>query len=159
MPKKKIELEFGLHQAVPIKVDAAWGARLIYPDDLLHDRQGFYNWKTEAGQLLKHWLNNQGALRVAISYARRAADCRKITSDGGQQVILYQDKVGIIVGTPNTSHGYLYVAGWLHNGRPGLMPKGFEPLVFKTVQQKREDDKAMNALLREQYKVRRMGAR
>lgn len=110
-----IALQFGLSIAVPTTAKAAWGARLIFPADLLHDRQGFYNWDTPEGQRLADWLNKTGALKKALTQAKRAAG-RFLHSDDSDLVILYRDGIGIIVANPNASYGYLYVAAWLHDG-------------------------------------------
>jgi hypothetical protein len=117
MPKtKQIELQFGAAWLVPTDAKAAWGARLIFPADLLHDRQGFYNWDSDAGRALKHWLNQEGALKKALTAARKMAERYKITSDGREDVVLYEDDKGKFMGTPNASYGYLYVAAWMKEG-------------------------------------------
>lgn len=111
---------FGLFNAVPETVAHAWGARLIYPDDLLHDRQG---WKGEGpgpGELVG-WLNG-GAIRKALDAARKLDKAYKLSRDGNQKVTLYRDEHGVIVACPNGSHGYLYVAGWLHEGEADRQP-------------------------------------
>jgi hypothetical protein len=113
-----IGFQFGLSAVVPCGVDAAWGARLIYPAGLLYDRQGFHNWETPAGEELKRWLNQEGALSKALTQARRAAKSGFIHPDGSGLVILFRDGRGIIVADPNRSYGYLYVAAWLHDGNP-----------------------------------------
>lgn len=108
-------LSFGLGAAVPDAVSTAWGARLIYPDDLVFDRQDM---RGDDRAPLVAWLNDAGALRKALEASRALADRYKLSRDGAQQVTLYRDDTGVIVACPNSSHGYLYVAGWLHNGDP-----------------------------------------
>ena len=116
---------FGLFAAVPETVADAWGARLIYPDDLLHDRQG---WKGEASPELVAWLNGKsgaaGALHLALKNARKLDQARpmRLSRDGRQMVTLYRDDLGVIVASPQGSHGYLYAAGWLHNGDQARQP-------------------------------------
>jgi hypothetical protein len=111
---------FGLFQAVPAAVANAWGARLIYPDDLLHDRQGMTGGEEGRPELIA-WLNG-GAIRAALANARKFDNAYKLSRDGAQQVVLHRDELGVIVACPNKSHGYLYVAGWLHQGEEDKQP-------------------------------------
>jgi hypothetical protein len=114
---------WGLANAIPAAVDgASWGARLIFPDDLVWDRQGAAGHLPHDVAQLVAWLNQGKALDKALRAARRAADKGTLTRDGDQQVILYRDSLGVIVACPNASHGYLYVAGWLHDGKPEKQP-------------------------------------
>jgi hypothetical protein len=118
-----MKLEFGLSAAIPEAVTTAWGARLIFPDDLLFDRQDMHGDDVPA---LRGWLNGAGssvgALRRALAEARRLADRYKLTRDGRQTVTLFRDKTGVVVACPNASAGYLYVAAWLHNGEADRQP-------------------------------------
>jgi hypothetical protein len=118
-----MNLSFGLSAAIPEAVTTAWGARLIFPDDLLYDRQDMRGDDTKP---LVAWLNGagsgSGALRKALAQARKLSDHYKITRDGKQTVTLFSDKTGVIVACPNGSHGYLYVAAWLHNGEADKQP-------------------------------------
>lgn len=127
-----VGLAFGLGQAVPAAAAAAWGARLIYPDDMLHDRQGFHGGHaSEAGKALIVWLNG-GAIAKAKEQARLFDNKWKISRDGCQKVILHEDDQGVVVANPQNSHGYLYIAGWLHNGDPALRPAPeFERVVIE----------------------------
>lgn len=113
-------MQFGLNSAVPKGVTAAWGARFIYPADMLWDRQSMVGEQVDQ-DLLKLWLNG-GALKAARDAADVADDTRQISADGEQTVILYQDKQGVVVACPNRSYGYLYVAAWLHNGDAEKQP-------------------------------------
>lgn len=120
-----MNLSFGLGHAVPEAVTSAWGARLIFPDDLVFNRQSAEGPQT--GPLIA-WLND-GPLRAALQAARKASDGRRLSPAGSDKVILYQDADGVIVGCPNASHGYLYVAGWLHGGDAAKQPpEGFQEL-------------------------------
>jgi hypothetical protein len=110
-----LKLAFGCVKAIPDGIDTAWGARLIWPDDLLHDRQDL---KGPDAELLKAWLNGvpsgQGALRQALATARELANgIGTLRSDEDRTVTLYEDEDGVIVGNPQASHGYLYVAAWM----------------------------------------------
>ena len=107
-----MQLAFGLSRAIPDDVTTAWGARLIAPSDLLHDRQDLKAATDEAKQSLMVWLNGetrgQGALRQALNYL----DAHYMPQSG-DVTTLYEDDRGVIVGSTNQSHGYVYVAGWL----------------------------------------------
>lgn len=50
------------------------------------------------------------------------ADKCQIGQDGGQTVTLFEDNIGRIVGNPQRSYGYLYVAAWLHS-EPATQPE------------------------------------
>lgn len=120
-----VKLTFGLSAAVPEDVTTAWGARLIAPDDLLHDRQDLVAASDDAKAALVAWLNGkvrgQGAISKALDYARenysKYGTKYAVTDISGreeEQHTLYEDDRGIIVGNTNGSCGYLYVAAWLH---------------------------------------------
>jgi len=102
-----LKLTYGLRN-LPADVTSAWGARLIWPNDLVHDRQDL---KGEDTKALIDWLNG-GALRVALDNAARLARSELAPSED-REVVLYEDERGVIKGNPQASHGYLYVAGWL----------------------------------------------
>jgi hypothetical protein len=88
-----LRLAFGCVKALPEGTTTAWGARLIYPNDLVHDRQDLVGPDADD---LKAWLNG-GPLDPT----------KDVT------VTLFEDEDGIIVGNPQGSYGYLYVAAWL----------------------------------------------
>jgi hypothetical protein len=105
-----LRLPWGASRSVPEGVTTAWGARFIFPDDLLFDRQGFAGPDTEP---LMQWLNG-GALQDARNMARELArGVGTLRPDEDRTVTLHEDERGIIVGNPQASHGYLYVAAWL----------------------------------------------
>lgn len=128
-------LGFGLGSAVPDHAAAAWGARWIWPDDQLPNRQAVTGDEAAVEPLLA-WLN-AGANRKARDAARRMAGLdterrpgyrqrttareRLWTSRDDDQRTLFEDATGVIVGCPNQSHGYLYVAAWLKE--PGNIPQ------------------------------------
>jgi hypothetical protein len=127
-----MNLSFGLSRAIPPGVSCAWGARFIYPDDLLWDRQDFVGEGDEKAALI-NWLNpgpGQGAaIQKAKDAARKADQKWKLSRDGDQEVILHQDDKGVVVACPNKSHGYLYVAAWLHYEEADKQPAAsFEAL-------------------------------
>lgn len=107
------ELQFGYSRAVPKTATTCWGARLIFPDDLLPDRQSFANLETPQGQKLQQWLNG-GALKEALTRAKRFAVNGTIDPGAHGEYVLHLDKVGTVVGDAQSSHGYLYVAAWLN---------------------------------------------
>lgn len=102
-------LSFGLNDEVPATATTAWGARWIYPDDMVSDRQDFVNMGSPEGLLLKKWLDQTG-----IRKAKEAARKRIVGPTEDRVVVLYEDKVGVIKGNPRGSHGYLYIVGHLH---------------------------------------------
>lgn len=106
----KRQLTFGLGQEVPDEATAAWGARWIYPDQMLPDRQSFEGMKTPDGENLKNWLNG-GALEKAMKFARKSGG--KLHPTSHETVVLYEDNTGVIKGNPNASGGYLYVCAYL----------------------------------------------
>lgn len=113
-----MQLSFGLSDAIPETVTTAWGARAIFPNDLVFDRQDMQG---DDRQPLTHWLNS-GALKKALETAGTLRSRYKISSDGAQRVILHSDKTGVIVASPRSSCGYLYIAAWLHDGAADKQP-------------------------------------
>jgi hypothetical protein len=103
-----VRLAFGLRD-IPADVTSAWGARLIYPNDLLHDRQDLVGPRSDE---LAAWLNS-GALHEA----REALASRPVRQDEDRQVTVYEDAVGVIVANPQASHGHVYVAAWFKEER------------------------------------------
>ena len=103
---------FGLSAAVPTGKEAAWGARWIYPNDMVWDRQDFPGIETPEGQKLKGWLNG-GAITKAKKRAAELDDRCDISRNSAETVTLYEDETGIIKANPNSSYGYLYVAAWV----------------------------------------------
>jgi len=108
-----LRLAFGCNKALPDGVTAAWGARFIYPDDLVWNRQDL---KGENTDPLKDWLN-----AGALGEARRAARLKAPDGTTDETVVLYEDDTGIVVANPQASYGYLYVAAWL---KADINPKG-----------------------------------
>ena len=104
-------LDFGYNAGLPDGVKAAWGARFIFPNDLLHDRTGIFG-DTDDKKALIEWLNS-GALRKA----RDAAPAGLFPNET-REVVLYDDDTGTVVANPNGSYGYLYVAAWLKAAVP-----------------------------------------
>jgi hypothetical protein len=109
----KIRLPFGCTKGLPDGVQVAWGARLIAPADLLWDRQGCAGGEEggpERAKLLD-WLG-AGAGDKARDFCR-ATNMGVSNGDSSDVVTLYEDDQGMVVGSPQGSHGYVYIAAWL----------------------------------------------
>jgi len=114
-------LSFGYQAGVPADhTGALWGARLIFPDDLLYDRQsnayvGDADEATAASALneLHDWINGLGSETKPLKLALAATRTSGLRSDESREVVLYEDERGKIVGNPNASYGYLYVVAFL----------------------------------------------
>jgi hypothetical protein len=105
MPERK--LAFGLRQ-IPDDVVTCWGARLIWPCDVVWDRQDIVGSEDDR-RALTFWLND-GALSKALD-AKRIEGLFRPDSD--RVDTLYEDDEGIVKANPQGSYGYLYVAAWL----------------------------------------------
>lgn len=105
-------LAFGYNEALPEGVAAAWGARLIWPNDLLYNRQDSFG-EAADWQALQNWLS-KGPLKAALEGAADKLREAGLTSSMNGEVVLYEDKNGKIVGHPKSSCGYLYIAAWLY---------------------------------------------
>ena len=113
----KLSLAYGRH-TYPDNVQAVWGARLIWPDDLLHDRQDLASNDDKAKMALIKWLNGEVPGNGAIAKMREALQSPYMVGiypsmKFDDQGIIYEDDKGIIVGSCQQSYGYVYVAGWL----------------------------------------------
>jgi|SRR5215472_3475777 len=121
-----LSFEFGLGRAVPDAVKNGWGARLIFPDDLLWDRRSMVGDDMAERKALAEWLQAHWATAMDIS--RGAAKRGSLTKTGYEEVVLFKDEVGVIVACPQASGGYLYVAAWLHRCEPDRQPaESFQP--------------------------------
>lgn len=117
------KLAFG-YRRYPDGVAAVWGARLIAPNDLLHDRQDLVYEDVDAKRELVEWLNganSNGALSEALfRLGRHGTDSTGIPAlkQEDREFVVFEDATGRIVGNTQASHGYVYVAGWLHKHAP-----------------------------------------
>lgn len=113
----KQELAFG-RRSYPDNVQAVWGARLIWPNDLVWNRQDIQADNDEAKDELVAWLNGpgrgDGALHEALTKLREPGTNFGWGSDSTDEAVIYEDEQGKIVGSPQGSFGYVYVCGWLH---------------------------------------------
>lgn len=105
------KLAFGLREAVPAEAKAAWGARLIEPGDLLHDRQDLVSDSDEDKAALVAWLNGTPAGTGALKQMQEFLLIRDYPN--GDRFTAFEDERGIIAANTNRSFGYVYVAGWL----------------------------------------------
>jgi hypothetical protein len=118
MDDTQIKLPFGCTKGLPEGVQVAWGARMIAPNDLLWDRQGCAGGEEGGPERVKllNWLG-QGAGNAAREFClvNRIGMGSSIIADGSSHDIipLYEDEHGKIVGSPQGSHGYVYIAAWL----------------------------------------------
>lgn len=108
---ERVRLAYGL--ALPEGVTTAWGARLIAPSDLLHDRQDLVAADDESKAKLIAWLNGTPAGTGAIrEMQERLVEMRYSMPDGGE-FVAYEDEHGKVIADTRRSCGYVYVAGWL----------------------------------------------
>lgn len=115
-------LDFGLNGVAPDSAPAVWGARFIFPDDMVHNRVGLIGSDKGKDRLID-WLNS-GALQGARDFARK-----NLFNQGSDEVVtLYEDASGIVVGNPRRSFGYLYVAAWLRTAQDGVFAPPAAPL-------------------------------
>ena len=82
---------FGLSREVPEGVGAAWGARWIFPDDIVWDRTSWYSPDMEAYEALKTWLDS-GALMKARVAARERSRSGALTPVGQETVVLHRTR-------------------------------------------------------------------
>jgi hypothetical protein len=117
----KLKLAFG-RQTFPDNVQAVWGARLIWPDDLVWDRQdiGFHD--NDAKTELIAWLNGVPAGKGALQKMRdnlRDPSSVGFTGQGDtNEAVIYEDEHGKIIGSPQGSYGYIYVCAWMFKHVP-----------------------------------------
>jgi hypothetical protein len=109
------DLAYGRRTGIPKDIKTAWGARLIAPNDLVHDRQDLVAENDEAKSELIAWLNGSPEGTGAIAKMREwlAESYWMFRQDFDQELVLYEDEQGIIVGSTQASYGYVYAAGWL----------------------------------------------
>ena len=115
----KLSISYG-RRTFPDDVQAVWGARLIFPADLVWDRQDLDSHNDEAKSALIAWLNGNpegtGAIakmREVLNDTNKRYELGVGTSRDDAEAVLYEDETGKIIGSPQSSHGYMYVAGWL----------------------------------------------
>lgn len=113
----KLNIAFG-RQTFPEDVRAVWGARLIWPNDLVANRQDLDARDDEAKAELVAWLDGNPAGTGAIKGMRAnltAPYSLGLSSDMPfeEEAVIFEDDKGKIVGSAQGSYGHLYVCGWL----------------------------------------------
>lgn len=97
-----------------MEAKAVFGARLIAPSDLLHDRQDLVFKTEDDKKALIAWLNGPGYGNGAISKAQKwLRDNAFRMGEDSNSHVLYEDDEGIMVGSRQASYGYVYITGWL----------------------------------------------
>jgi hypothetical protein len=104
-------LKFGLRDAVPPEALAAWGARLIYPDDVLADRSDCVGSDQARRELLDYLREHVGAR--PWERAREMHNRGELHARDTSDVTLYEDERCIVLANPRGGSGYLYVAAWM----------------------------------------------
>lgn len=111
---RQLTLSFG-RRTYP-EVRAVWGARLIWPNDFLSDRQDLDAHDDESKEELIHWLDN-GAIRemrLALNEPY-GLGFRAPGVNFDTDILIFEDEQGKIIGSEQGSSGYVYVCAWLHN--------------------------------------------
>lgn len=111
---EKSRLAFGYNRGLPETTDAAWGARLIYPNDLLPDRTDMIGSREAKDRLLA--ALNSPAVPEPAAYPSLLAEAGIESSGVDLEAILYEDDTLCIKANPQASHGYLYVVAYLKEG-------------------------------------------
>jgi hypothetical protein len=114
---EKLEIAYG-RRTFPNSVVAVWGARLIWPNDLVPDRQDLAAREDGDKAELIRWLNGpsngDGALSKALGKLRAdGPESMGLSYTGDHEAVIYEDTLGRIIGSAQGSHGYLYVCGWM----------------------------------------------
>jgi hypothetical protein len=108
-------LTFG-RRSHPEGLPAVWGARLIWPNDLVHNRQDLVSTDDDAKEALIHWLNTKGIREMQMVLGNIDTRFEKgIHRDMKfeEEVVIVDDGIGKIIGSAQASGGNFYVAGWL----------------------------------------------
>jgi hypothetical protein len=109
-PIEDPKLAFGYRPALKhVPILAAWGARLIYPDDLVWDRTDAIGEQVHKDKLFA--LLNERAPQpkdFGPILSRNGID-----SGSNVSIALYEDDEVLLMGSPQSSYGYFYVTGVL----------------------------------------------
>lgn len=108
----KLKLMFG-RNSFPEHAQAIWGARLIWPNDFLNDRQDLTSNNDESKEALIVWLNNGAIEKMRNNLANPYEIGMRHEMGHDEEVVIYEDEIGKIIGSPQNSSGYVYVCGWL----------------------------------------------
>lgn len=102
-------LGYGLRDA-PTDAPAAWGARLIFPNDLVWDRTDMYGEQEDKNRLLD-WLNTHAPRIGSDDFLNLVY--RNTSASGEHVFTIAEDDTAIMQASAQGSYGYLYVAAWL----------------------------------------------
>lgn len=102
-------LSYGLRDTPNVK--AAWGARLIFPADLVWDRTDMIGEQADKNAILA-WLNDK-APKIGSDEWATIVTGRTMASDE-HVFTVFSDETGIMKASAQGSYGYLYVSAWLH---------------------------------------------
>lgn len=102
-------LAFGLNGVAPDGV-TVWGARLIWPNDLVWDRMDCIG---DDRKPLADWLSSGAEVEMRDRLARLSHDDPTWTPRTNETRVIYDDGRGVVVANPRSSGGYVYVAAWL----------------------------------------------
>lgn len=110
-----IDLAFG-YRRLPDTVRTAWGARWIINQegyvDAVWDRTDATGDDEQRQRLLEHLRSDVQAIPQ-----RKLADMLRsgeVSTRDDHEVVLYEDEVVTVVGNPQASAGYFYVAAYLN---------------------------------------------
>jgi hypothetical protein len=115
---------YGYNRGIPEGTRAAWGARCIFPNDVVHDRTGFADTgDAEAKRELAEYLRTTVKGTPFMALGELARDYVLVGSRDEEHVI-YEDDVAIVKANPQASHGYVYVVAYLKAHAPAVAPSG-----------------------------------
>ena len=106
-----LDLRWGHTWSLPKHVRTAWGARLIYPDDVVWDRQDATGPRKD--ELLAHLRDVVGD--APWRRARELDDKGAMSPRDELDWILYEDAQVRVIGNPHKSFGYLYVVAYFRS--------------------------------------------
>lgn len=109
-----LKLQFGLNGAAPRGIRALWGARWIFPSDMVMDKVSLVGQSPDR-ERLEAWVKMR--LMRARAAAQSLAAQGQLSPRGQETIVLVEDDTGVLVGNPNRSHGYLYTAAWLKESK------------------------------------------
>jgi hypothetical protein len=102
-------LSYGLREMPNVK--AAWGARLIFPNDVVGDRTSSFGVTGDDKDELMTWLRTKAPQPSDSEFVNAVRTFTTPTDD--HVFTVFEDDEGIIQASAQGSHGYLYMAAWL----------------------------------------------
>lgn len=111
MSEEQDALRFGHNAGLPTSVHTAWGARLIYPDDVVWDRVDAFG--PRKAELLTHL--NEHVKDAPWTKAWNLNNSGAMGPESDMDFVLYEDSKVRVIGNPRNSHGYLYVCAYLRD--------------------------------------------